>query len=210
MADALNFSAQCSSVSRISYSNWNAWSLCTQGARGTDPARLGAMLFADLRQDMQWSESEISKISLTLTFNNAGGNRAKTLSLYQGTQTELTGSGTDMKGAAIGDVSTVEKAYNSTVTVVFDAENNADAFDNLVSWLKDTESLILVLYQDVTSTEGSYSQDYLQITAASLAVESTSSAFYVYDADTNPVNVPAYTYENGAWVPLKLGNAYTE
>lgn len=211
MTESVMFSAKCSSTSNQYQSNWSAWSLANQGSYNEGAPRVGAMLFAALRNEIAWNECEINKISLTLTFNSAGGNKVKTLSIYQGTQTALTGTGQNMIGTAIGNVSTLAKAYDSTLTIEFDADTNAAAFANLVSWLQDTESLILALWRDEASEADTYSANYLQITAATMAIEYTSSPFYVYDEELGFVNAPAYVYTDaGEFVPLTLGNVYTE
>ena len=203
MASVAKFTAKCSSVSDISRSNWGSWSVCTQGSHGDDPVRLGALFFSELRGEIDWSKKKISRILLALTFNSAGGNRQKTLYFYEGTKTTLTGTGSAMKGDYIGAYKTARDAYDSTFAPVFSSTSNKAIFDKLVSWLQTSESPILVLYKDERDAD-SYSQNYLQITAATLTVEYSSSPIYVYkDSMGGFVNAEPYVYKDGTWVAIE-------
>lgn len=199
MANSLTFTANCSGVSKLSYSNWSAWSQATQGSYGGGDVRLGCFLFKTLRNEVKWASAKISKISLKLTYGGAGGNKEKNLSLYRGTQTSFTGTGTAMKGEAIGTVKTNGTAYNSTRTITFDAATNAAAFANLVAWLTTDTSLTLVIYRDEDSTSGSPSSNYLQVTAAEMTVEFTTSPVYIYSGG-EWINAEVQVYTAGAWI----------
>lgn len=164
MAETLSFTGTCDSVSYLSASNWSAWDACFQGTYGSSGSpRLGAMLFSTLRSSTTWSSKNITQITFTLTFAKAGhGTREKTLYLYQGTQTSLTGTGTAMKGTAIGSIPTNGKAYGTTNTITFNSSTNSSAFTNLVSWLKNTSSTTLCLYTSEAYDSGyGYSPNYL-------------------------------------------------
>ena len=199
MAHSQTFTASCSSVSKLSYSNWSAWSVATQGSYNGGDVRLGCFLFKTLRNEVKWSSAKISKITMTLTFDGAGGNAEKTLYLHRGTQKSFTGSGTNMKGEAIGNVKTNGKAYNATRTITFDASTNATAFANLAAWLNNDESLTLVIYRNESSSSGSPSTNYLQVSAASMTVEYSTSPVYVYK-NGEWINAEVMTYKTDAWV----------
>ena len=190
MATSPAYTATCSSVSKLSYSNWSAWSKATQGSYDKGDIRLGCFLFETLRKDMDWSKAKISRITLTVTFDGAGNNAEKTLYLHRGTQTSLTGTGTNMKGEAIGNVKTNGKAYNATRTITFDTTTNAGAFAKLAAWLNEDTSLTLVIYNNESSSSGAASTNYLQISAASMVVEYSTS--------------PVYVYNNGAWINAEV------
>lgn len=199
MAKTASFTAKCSSVSNVYQSNWSAWSVTKQGSYDAGEVRLGAFLFSNLRSTVKWAHAKISKITLTLKYDKAGGNREKTLYMYRGTQKSLTGTGNAMKGTAIGTVSTNGKAYDATRTITFDASTNAAAFANLAAWLTDDESLTLVLYRNESSESGTYSANYLQISAATMTVEYSTSPFYVYK-DGAWINTETQVYKSDAWV----------
>lgn len=199
MANSQSFTASCSSVSKLSYSNWSAWTQATQGSYGGGDVRLGCLLFKTLRSGVKWPSAKISKITLTLTFGGAGGNKEKNLSIYRGTQKSFTGSGTNMKGEGIGTVKTNGTAYNSTRTITFDANTNSAAFVKFADWLNNDESLTLVIYRDESSSSGEPSSNYLQVTAATMTVEYSSSPVYIYDNGVW-VNADVQVFHNAAWV----------
>lgn len=207
MANSQSFTASCSSVSKLSYSNWSAWTQATQGSYNAGDIRLGCFLFKTLRNSVKWKNAKISKIMLTLTFGGAGNNKEKNLSLYRGTQTSFTGSGTAMKGDAIGTVKTNGTAYNSTRTITFDATTNAAAFVNLAAWLTTDTSLTLVIYRDEESSSGSPSSNYLQVTAAEMTVEFTTSPVYIYRSGAW-VNAEVQVYKTDAWVDGDVRTEY--
>jgi len=157
-------------VSRAAYSSWNIGD-AIQGTWTGGYPRVGAMLFSKLRDSVDWADQEITAIRLTLQFPKAGGSDEKTLYLYQGTQTELTGTGTAMLGTAIGNVPTNGSAYNSTRTIYFSPDSNAAAFANLVSWLQSGTSTTLAVYVNESATAYGWSENALYIRAATLSVD---------------------------------------
>ena len=157
-------------VSRAAYSSWNIGD-AIQGTWSGGYPRVGAMLFSRLRDSVDWADQEITAIRLTLQFPKAGGNDEKTLYLYQGTQTELTGTGTAMLGTAVGNVPTNGAAYNSTRTIYFSSESNAAAFAKLVSWLQSGTSTTLAVYVNESATAYGWSENALYIRAATLSVD---------------------------------------
>lgn len=199
MAKSQIFTASCSSVSKLSYSNWSAWTQATQGSYNGGDIRLGCFLFKTLRDSINWTKAKINKITLTLTFGGAGGNSEKTLSLYRGTQKSFTGSGSNMKGEAIGNVKTNGKAYNATREITFDATTNASAFANMAAWLMKDDSLTLVIYRNETSASGEGSTNYLQVTAATMTVEYVTSPLKVYK-DGAFHDGEVHVWNGSAWV----------
>ena len=199
MANSQSFAASCSSVSRLSYSNWSAWTKATQGSYGGGDVRLGCFLFKSLRDSVKWKNAKINKITLILTFDGAGNNAEKTLYLYRGTQKSFTGSGTNMMGASIGSVKTNGKAYNATRTITFDATTNAGAFANLAAWLTDDESLTLVIYRNESSSTDAGSTNYLQVSAATMTVEYSTSPVYIYNTGVW-INADVQVFHNAAWI----------
>lgn len=155
-------------VKRTSYSNWSTAGAMQGMYTGSYP-RVGVMLFGDLHAE-KWSDKIISKISMELTFAGAGYNREKTISLYRGAKSTITGTGESMIGAKIGDFKTGGAAYKSTLTVEFSESTNANVFLQLVSWLQAAATNTLTIYRDET-TSGTYTDNYLQITAATLTIE---------------------------------------
>lgn len=209
MAMSQSFTASCSSVSKLSYSNWSAWTKATQGSYGGGDVRLGCFLFKNLRDSIKWKSAKISKITLTLTFDGAGNNAEKTLYLHRGTQKSFIGSGTDMKGDAIGNVKTNGKAFNATRTITFDATTNASAFVNLSAWLTDDESLTLVMYRNESSSSGAGSTNYLQVSAATMDVEYSTSPVYIYNSGIWG-NADVQVYHNSTWITGEVNIVYPD
>lgn len=140
-----------------------------QGTYGSSGApRAGAMLFSTLRP-VDWSAQSISRIRLALSFSGAGYNREKTIGLYGGARSALSGTGTSMLGAAIGSVPTGASAYNGDAKIVFSPSVNAAAFENFVDFLRSGTQNALAVYVSETTNQ-SHSTNYLQITAASVEV----------------------------------------
>lgn len=157
-------------VARTSYSSWNT-SSASQGAVTGGYARVGALLFSKLREGIEWADQNITEIRLTLTFSQAGLNREKSLYLYEGTQNDLTGTGTAMRGASIGTVKTNGTAYNSTRTVYFSETENASAFANLVDWIQNGTTTTLALYVNEAASGYDWSTNYLHISAATISID---------------------------------------
>lgn len=155
-------------VRGLALSNWNS-SGAYQGQYTGSAPRVGVMLFGGLH-DINWREQSISKIELTLTFSGAGKSAEKTLSLYRGTKSGISGTGESMVGERIGDVKTNGTAYKSTRTITFSPNVNANAYIQLVAWMRSMTTNTLVIYRD-EALDSSYSPNYLQITAASMVVE---------------------------------------
>lgn len=155
-------------VKRTSYSNWSTAGAMQGMYTGSYP-RVGVMLFGDLHAE-KWSDKIISKISMELTFAGAGYNREKTISLYRGAKSTITGTGESMIGVKIGDFKTGGAAYKSTLTVEFSESTNTNVFLQLVSWLQAAATNTLTIYRDETTTS-TYTENYLQITAATLTIE---------------------------------------
>lgn len=158
-------------VTRTTYSSWTLGK-ADQGRWTGGYPRVGAMLFSQLRDGIDWSEQNISAIRLTLKFASAGGNNEKTLYLYRGTQTALEGTGTDMMGALIGAVKTNGSAYNGTRTIYFTPETNAEAYESLVEWIQNGTSTTLAVYVNENVSSGrDWSPNYLRISQATISVD---------------------------------------
>lgn len=155
-------------VRGLALSNWNSAG-AYQGQYSGSAPRVGVMLFGGLH-DVNWREQSISKIELTLTYSGAGKSAEKTLSLYRGAKSDIIGTGESMIGERIGDVKTNGTAYKSTRTITFSPNVNANAYIQLVAWMRSMTTNTLVIYRD-EALDGSYSPNYLQITAASMVVE---------------------------------------
>ena len=150
-------------------SSWDA-SCASQGAYGTGSPRVGAILFPDLR-DVDWAQQDIHKITLKLTFAASGGGRTKTIGLYRGTKTAIDGTGSAMRGTAIGQYVTADTAYNKTIVNEFSAAKDAGTFDGLCGWLQNDSATTLVLYMDEQSGGSDYSRNYCKVTAAELNID---------------------------------------
>lgn len=151
-------------------SSWE--STCYQGQYKGSDKRIGAMLYKTIR-DIDWSSYSIIKIEMTNTYKGSGSSTmtdGKILGLYRGNKTSITGTGTDMKGEAIGNVNTNGKAFSSTHTITFDNSNNNEAFSNLIDWLQHTKGNMLVTYMDEERGSSNYSRNYLSITSSSLKI----------------------------------------
>lgn len=155
-------------VKRIGSENWSTAGAMQGQYTGSYP-RVGVMLFGDLHS-IDWADQVVSKISMELTFAGAGYNREKTISMYRGAKSTITGTGESMIGSKIGDFKTGGAAYNSTLTIEFSASANVNVFLQLVSWLQDAQTNTLTIYRDETTTS-TYTENYLQITAAALTIE---------------------------------------
>ena len=206
MAETLTFTGTCDAVSSLAQSNWSAWSACYQGIYGSgNPSRFGVMLFSTLRNSITWNTKSITEIRLILTFGKAGhGSREKTLFLHQGTQTSITGTGTNMKGESIGEIPTNGKAYGTTNTITFNSSTNSTAFTNLLSWLKNTSSTTLCTYTTEAYDSGyGYSPNYLQITAATLEVDCSSGGTIRYGVNGSFVECEVYYATGGSFVKVE-------
>ncbi len=148
-------------------SSWNEAGAYQGQYTGSAP-RVGVMLFGDLHS-INWREQSISKIDMQLTFSGAGRSAEKTISMYRGTKSTINGTGQSMIGDRIGDFRTNGTAYNSTRTITFSESVNSNVFIQLVAWLRSMTTNTLVIYRNETTTS-SYTENYLQITAASLTV----------------------------------------
>lgn len=201
MSETLSFTGTCDAVSSLNSDNWSAYSACFQGTYGSSGSpRLGAMLFSSLRTSTTWSSKSISKITLKLTFGSAGRNREKNLYLYQGTKTSLSGTGSALKGTSIGTVTTNGTAYGATRTITFDSSTNSSAFTNLVSWLKNTSSTTLVLYTtEAYDSDYGYSENYLQITAATLNITFSGGGTVRYGINGSFKECEVYYGINGSF-----------
>lgn len=151
-------------------SSWDA-SAAGQGAYGASgKPRVGAILFPTLR-DVDWPRQQINSITLKLTFGASGSGRAKTIGLYRGNGTAISGTGAALRGAAIGQYVTADTAFGKAVTNHFSPTEDTETFAGLCDWLQQDASTTLVLYMDETAGDGEYSRNYCKITAAELTVD---------------------------------------
>ena len=155
-------------VKKTSYTSWNASGAYQGMYKGSYP-RVGVMLFGDLHS-VDWSSQIISKITAKLTFAQAGTDGEKTISLYRGAKSSISGTGESMIGAKIGDFKTGGDAYKSMLTIEFSAGKNASVFSGLVAWLQSMTTNTLTIYRNETAGS-SWSTNYLQITAAELTID---------------------------------------
>lgn len=154
-------------VKRKTYDSWSTAGAMQGTYTGSYP-RVGVMLFGALH-DVNWADQVISGIEMQLTFSGAGYNREKTISLYRGAKSSISGTGESMLGARMGDFKTGGNAYNSTLTIAFSEAGNTNVFLQLVSWLQAAETNTLAIYRD-ESINSTYSDNYLQITAVTLTI----------------------------------------
>lgn len=151
-------------------SSWDA-SAASQGAYGASgKPRVGAILFPALR-DVDWPRQQINSIALKLTFGASGSSRTKTIGLYRGVGTAISGTGSALRGAAIGQYVTADTAFGKPITNRFSPAEDAETFAGLCSWLQQDASTILALYMDETAGDGEYSRNYCKITAAELTID---------------------------------------
>lgn len=156
-------------VKRGDSSSWS-YAGAMQGVYSGGYPRVGAMRFATVHQ-IDWREQVISEIRLIASFTAAGGNYAKTLGLYRATRSGIGGTGNGMIGQYLGSTGTNGAAYNATRTMYFNANSQPALFANLVAWLQSMSVDTLALYMGDGSPSGSYSANYLQITAATLSID---------------------------------------
>lgn len=167
MSEATIKATQFGFVKRITYSSWLSRG-AYQGQYSGGYPRVGVMKFGTAL-DVNWPNQIISEIRLILTFPNAGYNEEKTIWLYRGAKNKIEGTGESMIGAGIGSFKTNGKAYNATRTITFSASSNSSVFNGLVTWLQSMTTSTLTIYHDET-TSGEYTQNYLEITAATMIV----------------------------------------
>lgn len=148
--------------------SWNTEG-AMQGRYGDQTDRTGVMQFPTVRS-VDWPNQTVSKIELKMVFDKVGTSAAKTISLYRGAKNAISGTGAQMRGAAIGSFSTGGTAYSSTRTVAFSESVNAGAFANLVDWLKNGSTNTLVMYRSEAVGVPNWSPNYLRVTSATLSV----------------------------------------
>lgn len=162
-------------VDSVDASGWSHSVACAmQGSRRSQwgKMRVGAVMFGGLFDGPDWSDAVISGITLAVTFGSDGKNAVKTLKLWTATRSTLGGTGSQMRGDAIGDVRTNVAAKSRSDSLVFSSSSNASAFEKLKSWLRARASTGLCLYVSEYPDSGEdYSDDYLSITAAAITVE---------------------------------------
>lgn len=156
-------------VKRGDSSSWS-YAGAMQGVYSGGYPRVGAMRFATVHQ-IDWREQVISEIRLVASFAVAGGNYAKTLGLYRATRSGIGGTGNGIIGQYLGSTGTNGAAYNAMRTMYFNANSQPALFANLVAWLQSMSVDTLALYMGDGSPSGSYSANYLQITAATLSID---------------------------------------
>lgn len=159
---------QLAYVMRTTSSSWD-FSGAVQGIYGGGNPRVGAMNFPTIR-NVDWSRQIVNSIQLRLTFMAAGSNMGKTVYLYQGAKSSISGTGQSMIGTSMGSFSSNGNAYNATRTISFSSSSNASIFTNLVSWLTSGAATTLVIYRD-EADGGDWSANYLKISAASITVD---------------------------------------
>ena len=82
---------QLAYVMRTTSSSWD-FSGAVQGIYGGGNPRVGAMNFPTIR-NVDWSRQIVNSIQLRLTFMAAGSNTGKTVYLYQGAKSSISGTG---------------------------------------------------------------------------------------------------------------------
>lgn len=167
----LKFSAShLAYVSRESYSGWSSAGAIQGSTAGNTHPRVGAMQFSGLRET-DWAGQEIGAVRMTLTFAQAGLNREKTVYLWRGARSGISGAGSGMRGAFIGGAATGGAAYSSVRTLVFSENENAEAFANLIAWLQQDTTDTLAVYADEAPAGYDWSANYLQIKAAEMEID---------------------------------------
>lgn len=162
---------------------------CYQGQYSESDQKLGVILFSNLRDgSIDWANQCILSINLSLTFDGAGSNSQKTLSLYKGTKNSISGSGNSMKGDFIGNVLTNGTAYNSTRIIYFNSETNSEAFLNLSAWITSGNTNTLVTWRDEQAYGHAYSTNYLAIKAATMSISYEAAGSYG-ELDYDSLNV---------------------
>lgn len=155
-------------VAKAGYSSWTSGK-AFQGTYGSGEPRVGALFFAGL-SSVDWADQVVSEVRLSLSFAAAGRNQGKSIDFYRGTKTGLWGTGSAMLGGFLGSVWTGSNAYNSTVTLYFNAASNAGIFEGLKSWLTGGLHTLAIYRNEGLHSSWNYSYNYLQISGASISV----------------------------------------
>ena len=165
-------------VQNISSSTWIK-NIAYQGQeKGQQGARVGAMVFPELRS-VDWSIQTISEITLTLIYSDDGTQMNKEIHIYSGTKNGLTGTGVDIMGSNIANLSTGGVAYESSHIMVMNNSENSAWFTYFKSFLQNGTTNTLVIYYNETSTQSDDSTNFLGVTGAILNIsyEGGSTAF---------------------------------
>lgn len=167
------YSASASTIGFVTTTGSSSWTKgkAYQGQySGYSNSRVGAFVFSNLRS-IDWTRQVISQITLRFTYANAGDKKSKTVTLYAGTKTGLSGSGTAMRGSQIGAVSSNGNAYGGSHTITFSSTSNSTAFNNFVNYLQTGTATTLAIYNGETiSASSGWTSNYLCVTAATLTV----------------------------------------
>lgn len=121
----------------------------------------------------------ITGITLTFTCGPYGGGSSttKTLYLYGSYKTSYSSSdkGEDYVGTSLGSVSGT--FYNNTRTVTLNSTTNKNTFEAVANFIK-TGGRVFVMYDSGASVSGTYSANYLGVTAFSVNVTYGNSSDY--------------------------------
>lgn len=156
------------SASELKYASGSSWSSgkarqCVYSGTRYE----GAIRFSGLAQ-LDMSNIQITQIKMSVTFSKSGGSSTKYLTFYKSAKSSISGTIASMRGESLGKLS-VGNAYNRTVNLYFDAENNSALFDALKAYFV-AGNRILILYVPTTrgTYSGGYCYDYLGVTAMTL------------------------------------------
>ena len=159
-------------TARYNQTNWTENPNQARQGRYSDTTRwIGALTFADIR-NVDWADQDISQITLTLRFINVGRDEQKNIGLYWHNTDNISGNSKYLYNADrfIGSFDTNGKAYANITTNTFTAnDNNPAVFNGIVAWLKNQTTKTLVIYKG-DDVDGSYSKNYLSISAASMDI----------------------------------------
>lgn len=120
-------------ASELKYASGSSWSSgkARQGVYSTTRYE-GAIRFSGIA-NYDFTNMEISQITMKATFARAGGSSSKYLTFYKAAKNAISGSISSMRGASIGSVY-VTNAYDATRTITFNANTNASIFSTLKSY----------------------------------------------------------------------------
>lgn len=194
------------------YTTSSSWS-SGQARQGTyNSSRYGGAIKFSGLSALETSNIAITNIALSLTFGSSGASSTKHVRMYKGTQNDISGSISSMRGALIDDI-IVSGAYSSTKTITFNGTTNSDGFVNLRDHIMaGMQTIVFWIANERGTYSGGYSYDYLNITTATIVVtyeflkSSGSMPSTQINANTNAtLNITAYNSSYTHNVTWKFG-----
>lgn len=157
---------------RSNSDTWYQGTNAYQGAYADQKPRVGVLMFSSLRSSIAWQDMAVKHVSLYLNYGTAGAARQKTIGLYATSRNSIGGEGIDMLGANFGQFYTSVSTYGNEETVAFNETTNAALFAKMAQWIENGVTNGIALYVNETTTGGnSYSTNFLNVTAATIAIE---------------------------------------